>query len=293
MKSSQEVAEETKANELQKKNEGVAAFFDLDGTLAELPSLEKRLFRTLRYQRTIGVKNYFLWLKETLRLLPRGITAISHANKMYLRGVQNFDEGGAGDAHISSRYKDGHQAEGQASCPARSNSQLPVPTFFSQATERVAWHARQGHEIVIVSGTLEALARGAARAMEAELAARGNTTRICVRATRLEEMNGALTGRILGEAMFGEEKARAAKSLARELRLDLARCYAYGDTANDRSLLELVGKPAVVNPSAQFASMARARRWPILVWEVKETRTLRHRERRESADKEEQCSAIA
>jgi phosphoserine phosphatase len=146
---------------------------------------------------------------------------------------------------------------------------------------------------VIVSGTLEALAHGAARAMEAELAARGIAVAILVRATRLEEMNGTLTGRILGEAMFGEEKARAARSLASELQLDLARCYAYGDTTNDRPLLESVGKPAAVNPSAEFASMARTRRWPILDWEKKEIRTQRHRERRESAEKKEQHSAIA
>jgi HAD superfamily hydrolase (TIGR01490 family) len=276
-----------------KEEAGVAAFFDLDGTLVELPSLEQRLFRTLRYQRAIGVRNYFLWCKEALRLLPRGITAILHANKMYLRGVQSLDERGEGDGYISSRHKDGHQAEGQASCPARSNSRLPVPTFFPRATERVAWHARQGHEIVIVSGTLEALARGAAHAMEAELAARGIAVTIRVRGTRLEEKNGALTGMILGEAMFGEEKARAAQSLASELRLELARCYAYGDTANDRSLLELVGKPAAVNPSAEFASMARTRRWPILDWEEKEIRTQRRGVRREGAEKKEQRSAVA
>lgn len=293
MKSLQEVAEDTGVKDAQEKNEGVAAFFDLDGTLVEMPSLERRLFRTLRYQREIGVSNYFWWLKEALRLLPRGITAILHANKMYLRGVQSFDEREEGDAYISPQHKDGYQAEGQVACSARSNPRLPVPAFFSQATERVAWHARQGHQIVIVSGTLEALARGAVRVMETELAARGIATRIRVRATRLEEMNGALTGRILGKAVFREEKARAARSLASELQLDLARCYAYGDTVNDQSLLELVGKPAAVNPSAEFASMARTRRWPIFVWEEKGIRTQRRGERREGAGKKEQRNAIA
>src|SRR6202140_4839337 len=211
---------EAKETEEAKENSGrVAAFFDLDGTLVALPSLEKRFFRMLRYRRAIRAKNYFLCLREAIRLIPRGISAILQANKMYLRGVQVFDERGEGDGDVSSWHKDGHQAEGQASAPPRRNPRLPVPAFFSQAIERVAWHAKQGHEIVLISGTLERLARGAARAMEAELAARAITVTIRVFATRLEEMEGRWTGRVLGEAMFGEAKARAARRLAEEIRL--------------------------------------------------------------------------
>jgi len=91
--------------------------------------------------------------------MPRGISAILQANKMYLRGVQVFDERGEGDGDVSSWHKDGLQAEGQASAPPRRNPRLPVPAFFAQAIERVAWHAEQGHEIVMISGTLEPLAR--------------------------------------------------------------------------------------------------------------------------------------
>jgi phosphoserine phosphatase len=66
--------------------------------------------------------------------------------------------------------------------------------------------------------------------------------------------------------MFGEAKARAVKKLAEEMQLDLSRCYAYGDGANDRWLLATVGKPAAVNPSAKLARIARDRSWPVLHW---------------------------
>ncbi len=171
MKERKEVNE---VKEVKEKSGRVAAFFDLDGTLVALPSLERRLFRTLRYRREIRTKNYFSWLLESLRLMPRGINAILQGNKMYLRGVQTLDERGEGDGEVSPWHKDGHQAEGQASAPPRRNPRLPVPTFFAPAIETVAWHAKQGHEIVLISGTLEPLARGAARAMEAELAAWGS-----------------------------------------------------------------------------------------------------------------------
>ncbi len=270
MKERKEVEEVKDAEE---KNGGVAAFFDLDGTLMPMPSLERRFFRTLKYRRAIPSKNYFLWLMEALRTMPRGINAVLQANKMYLRGVRIFDACGEGDGAVSSWHKDGHQAEGQASAPPRRNPRLPVPAFFAQAIERVVWHGKQGHEMVLISGTLEPLARAAARAMEAELAARGIAATIRVVATRLEEIDGRWTGRVLDEAMFGEAKAFAAMQLAGEMRFDLRRCYAYGDSLNDWWLLAAVGRPRAVNPSKDLVNIARTRGWPVLNWEGKEDPT--------------------
>jgi HAD superfamily hydrolase (TIGR01490 family) len=240
-----------------------------------LPSLERRFFRTLRYRREIRARNYFFWLREAVRLMPRGMNSALQANKMYLRGVQIFNEFAEGDGVVSSWLKDGREAAGQASAPPRCHPRLPVPAFFARAIERVAWHAKQGHEIVLLSGTLEPLAREAARTLEAKLAGRGITVTIRAIATRLEVQDGRWTGRISGEAMFRETKARAAKRLAAEMRLDLERCYAYGDTVNDRWLMEVVGRPAAVNPSKGLASIAQTHGWPILLWGKKENITQR------------------
>jgi HAD superfamily hydrolase (TIGR01490 family) len=207
--------------------------------------------------------------------------------------VNVFNESDEGERNFSSSHKSGHQAQGQASAPPRRNPRLPVPGFFSQAIERVAWHAGQHHEIVLVSGTLEPLARGAAQILEAELAARGIAAAIRVCATRLEERDGKWTGRVIGDAMFGEAKARAAKRLAEEMRLDLKRCYAYGDSMNDRWLLAMVGKPAAVNPSEDLAVTALSRGWPILNWSEQESITQRRRGLRDFAEKKERHRAIA
>ena len=245
----------------------VAAFFDLDGTLVELPSLEKRFFRVLRYRKEISVRNYFFWIVEALRLLPRGIRAMTQANKMYLRGLQAKNESGEGAGAVSPRHKDGHQAKGQASlAPPPRIPRLPVPTFFAQGLERAEKHARQGHEIVLLSGTLEPLAQVAACELGKELARRGVKSTILVCATRLEETNDHWTGRVLGEAMFGQAKARAVQKLGAERDFDLAHCFAYGDSAEDRWHLCLVGKPAAVHPSAQLQKVSRLKGWPILRW---------------------------
>jgi HAD superfamily phosphoserine phosphatase-like hydrolase len=294
VRGAKEVKEIDEVSEVEEKSSGVAAFFDLDGTLMALPSLERRWFRTLRYRGIIPPKNYFLWLREALRLMPRGIGAMFEANKMYLSGIKILDERGEGDGNVSTWHNSGHQAEGQASAlpakRARRNPRLPVPTFFAQAIERVAWHARQRHDVVLISGTLEPLAREAARALEVELAARGTMVTIRVIATRLEEAGGRWTGRILGEAMFGEAKAHAARGLALEMRLDLERCFAYGDSLNDRLLMMAVGRPTAVNPSNDLRSIALSRGWPILNWAEREKITP---SRRGNAEKKRQPIAIA
>jgi HAD superfamily hydrolase (TIGR01490 family) len=284
MKEVKEVKEVEEVEEVKEKSEEIAAFFDLDGTLVALPSLERRFIRMLRYQRAIPAGNYFLWLREAMRLLPRRISAVLQGNKMYLRGVQSFDERGGREDAVSARPKSGHQAEGQEPAPSsrrmRHNPRLPVPRFFAEAIERVKWHAKQGHTVVIMSGTLEPLASAAALSLLLRLAVSGITSVIGVCATKLEEAEGKWTGRVVGEAVFGEAKARAAERIALELKLDLTKCYAYGDSVNDRWLLEAVGRPAAVNPSKGLICIARMSGWPILCWKGEKKMTAQRRRAR-------------
>jgi phosphoserine phosphatase len=242
----------------------VAAFFDLDGTLLPLPSLEKRFFRLLRFRREISVQNYFLWLQKALKLLPRGIDCVMHSNKMYLKGVPSLDESGAENRPGSSARKSGHKDEGWASTPPRRNPRWPVPRFFEDGVERVVWHAKQGHAIVLVSGTLEPLANAAARTLEMELEARGIGAGIRVSATKLEERQGRWTGGIAGEAQFGKTKARSILTIAQEMSLNLSQSWAYGDSEQDRWMLACVGNPAAVNPTLKLAQIARKQGWPVL-----------------------------
>jgi len=262
-----EVEEVQEVDEVEEKNAGVAAFFDLDGTLISLPSLEMRFFSLLRYRRLVGIRNYFAWIVEAARLIPRGINQILHANKMYLRGVR-----ADGGTDIPVCLFPGDQAAETGK--SRRQARMPIP-LFPEGMDRVAWHAERGHLLVIVSGTLEPLAQRAARAIEGELEARGLRSAIRVCATRLEVKYEAWTGRIVGEAMFGEAKARAIQRIADAEDLDLSRCFAYGDSANDKWMLEAVGRPAAVNPSNDLARIARRNEWPVLRWRKDKTFTQR------------------
>jgi HAD superfamily hydrolase (TIGR01490 family) len=222
----------------------VAAFFDLDGTLIAPPSLERRFFADLRSRHAIPMRNYFLWLGRTAWLAPRGIEAMRHANKLYLRGV----------------HANGND------CGEAGQPRLAVPRFFTEAVDTVAWHAEHGHEIVLVSGTLVPLAREMALALVVRLAVRGITASVAVCATRLEEKMGQWTGRIVGDAMFGKYKAQAVREMAICKGFQLAHCYAYGDSVADRWMLESVGNATVVNPSSRMEKLARRRGWNVLTW---------------------------
>ena len=307
MRKEREVKEVQEVNGVKENGGEVVAFFDLDGTLMAMPSLEKRFFRILRYRRLIGIRNYFLWLREAARLAPRGINQIVHANKMYLQGVRADEEGGGTDIPVclgveeeavedgeSRRGKNGEGRRGERgqrgeTGKRRRQARLPVP-LYPEAVERVAWHVERGHLIVIVSGTLEPLAERAACDLEAGLDARGLTSTIRVCATHLEQSDERWTGRIVGEAMFGEAKARAIRRIAAEEELDLRRCFAYGDSSSDRWMLEAVGKPAAVNPSNDLARIARRNNWVVLRWE-EEKRTRRAQRSQSSEETDERLAA--
>jgi HAD superfamily phosphoserine phosphatase-like hydrolase len=237
-----------------------------------------------------------LLLGGAVRLVPRGIRQIMHANKMYLRGVPVDVEGGGTKLPVCLcvRGKAGKNTKGRRGKKGecRNPSRMPVP-LYPQAVERVAWHADRGHLVVIVSGTLETLAERAARSLEAALLGQALTSKIRVCATRLEEKNERWTGRIVGEAMFGEAKARALRRIAAEADLDLQRCFAYGDSASDRWMLEAVGKPAAVNPSNDLAPIARRNDWAVLLWGEEEDATQRTRRAERSLRSEQAGERLA
>ena len=223
--------------EVKEKSTDAMAFFDLDGTLLPLPSLEYRLWRELRYRKKIGVRNYLNWLREAARLLPQGIAQIVNGNKAYLRGIR-----------------------------AEAQETLTLPKFFPEAVRRVRWHAERGDRIAIVSGTLEPLAQRATRLLEAELRRSGVVVEIKAIATQLESEDGIWTGRIVGEAMFGEAKARAIRRVCAARGIEPEKCFAYGDGMKDAAMLGAVGMPRAVNPTDDLARVAAQRKWPILRW---------------------------
>jgi HAD superfamily hydrolase (TIGR01490 family) len=81
--------------------------------------------------------------------------------------------------------------------------------------------------------------------------------------TVAEVVDGRYTGRLVGELMHGPAKAEAVLALAEREGLDLSRCTAYSDSANDLPMLSLTGTAVAVNPDTELRAIARARGWVI------------------------------
>jgi HAD superfamily hydrolase (TIGR01490 family) len=75
--------------------------------------------------------------------------------------------------------------------------------------------------------------------------------------------DGRYTGHLVGETLHGPAKAEGVRALAEREGLDLARCAAYSDSANDIPMLSLVGFPCAVNPDRRLRRHAREHGWRI------------------------------
>jgi HAD superfamily hydrolase (TIGR01490 family) len=237
----------------------VAAFFDIDGTLVPTPSLEKRLLRYLRWRGEIGWTDFarcampmlLQMLRGVFRKDWRGFECAAAQCKAYLAGVPTA----AMDAWLNWLAR--HPVE-----------------LIPETLRRIEWHSQQGHQIFLLSGTLQPLASALARIIPVPV-------KVC--ATELECNNGRYTGRVRGETICGPAKARAMDRLAAKSSLDLDRSFVYGDSFADRWMLARVGHPAVVqvagNSSWRMARLARRRGWPVLRWPAAnpEQRIIPHR----------------
>ncbi|MXG89833.1 HAD-IB family hydrolase [Nocardioides flavescens] len=81
--------------------------------------------------------------------------------------------------------------------------------------------------------------------------------------TVAEHVDGVYTGRLVGDMLHGPAKAEAIKALAARESLDLSRCSAYSDSANDLPMLGLVGDPCAINPDARLRAHAREHGWRV------------------------------
>ncbi|MFJ5922219.1 HAD family hydrolase [Kitasatospora sp. NPDC092948] len=117
----------------------------------------------------------------------------------------------------------------------------------------VQMHLDAGQRVWLVTAAPQEVARLIARRL-------GMTGAL---GTVAETRDGEYTGRLVGGMLHGDAKAAAVQALARREHLDLARCAAFSDSANDIPMLSLVGHPYVINPDAALRRHARAMGWRV------------------------------
>jgi HAD superfamily hydrolase (TIGR01490 family) len=230
-------------------NAAVGAFFDLDSTILPAPSLEWRFVGYMLERNQLKSANAGAWIAQFARRILQSPHEAMDANKRYLAGLR---ESLARDWALA------------ASSAAQLSDEA---AFFPDALERIAWHQARGHRVCVVSGTLAVLARELVKQLPAS---------VDLIATELETATGYIeergdceavwTGEISGAHMTGLAKARAAWRYAEDHGVDLSRSYAYGDQNADLPMLDTVGHPVAVNPSARLVRIARENGWETVRW---------------------------
>jgi phosphatidylglycerophosphatase C len=97
------------------------------------------------------------------------------------------------------------------------------------ALERIAWHKARGDRVVVVSASLDVYLEPWCRSFGVD-----------VMCTQLETSEGRVTGRYVRGDCCGEVKARRIRE--RYALSEYGAIYAYGDTEEDRQMLEMANR---------------------------------------------------
>jgi HAD superfamily hydrolase (TIGR01490 family) len=213
-----------------------AAFFDVDNTMvvgASIFHFAKGL-AARKYFSTADLRR-FVWQQVKFRAGGEGGENIAKARESALAFVA-----GKPVAEIVAMSEDIYD-------------EVIADRIYSGTRALAQQHLDAGERVWLVTATPEELARIIARRLELTGAL----------GTRAEELDGAFTGRLLGDLLHGEAKAAAVRRLAGQEGLDLAQCAAYSDSINDIPMLSLVGRPVAINPDSALRDEARRRGWEI------------------------------
>ena len=213
------------------------AFFDVDNTLMRGASI-------YYFARGLAARKMFG---------PMDLARMAWGQAAYrMRGAENADHiDAAREAALA--FVAGHRVSDLVSLGEEIYDETMAGRIWEGTRELAQRHLEAGQRVWLVTASPVELA--------GIIASRLGLTGAL--GTVAESVDGVYTGRLVGGLLHGEAKAAAVEALAAREGLDLARCSAYSDSANDLPMLRLVGHPTVINPDAELRAEARANNWPV------------------------------
>lgn len=204
----------------------VAAVFDVDMTLVQ-GYTERLFFRYLLRQQKIKARHAMAYLARMAARLEHRFH-----DKSYLRDMP-VDE--------------------TVRLAQECFQEMIAPRVSPMGLACVRDHQDQGHEIVLLTGSLSFLIVPLKELVRADW----------LIATELVQDDDHLTGKIRGLHPRGKNKELLLLELSQRQGLNLSQSYAYGDHIEDSMLFRTVGYPVAVNPSWRLKRLARKCHWPI------------------------------
>lgn len=203
-----------------------AAFFDVDGTITR-EGLISELFRKMVRYELIDEAKWHNEVKPSFSRWNRRVGDYDHyLQKMvdiYLDTVKNTD------SYLISYI-------------ARKVVEQNYDRVYTYTRDKIKWHQKNGHLVIAISGSPVELVR--------EMSARYQMDDY--QGTVYEIGSDGTYSGVIHPMWDSKSKRQAVREMVRKHKLDLNLCYAYGDTAGDFSMLELVGNPYAINPTREL-----------------------------------------
>lgn len=203
-----------------------AAFFDIDGTIYR-EGLITEVFKKMVTHEIIEQKRWHDEVKPAYMAWDR---RMGDYDTYLMRMTDIFKQTvvGISSEHINFIARKVIEQKGDR-----------VYQFTRREIER---HRKEGHKIIAISGSPDALVR--------EMAAKYRFDDWRGSLYRTDE-KGLYTGEIL-PMWDSASKLKALRELVAQYDLDLASCWAYGDTNGDFTMLQAVGHPTAINPTREL-----------------------------------------
>jgi putative phosphoserine phosphatase/1-acylglycerol-3-phosphate O-acyltransferase len=211
----------------------IGAFFDFDGTLIAGYSAEAFVLDAIRRRKVDP--------QTMVRSLLAGLDM--HLRRSDVTALME----------IAAEAGKGRREEALIELGQRLFRERLAGTVYPEARALVKAHQRRGHTV--------ALASSATRFQAAPLASDLGIEHVLC--TKIEVVDGRLTGRVDGPVLWGRNKADAVAGFAAEAGLKLADSYGYANGDEDVEFLETVGRARPLNPGSGLAKVAAERGWPI------------------------------
>lgn len=215
----------------------VAAYFDLDGTLLNASS-EKTLTGVLARRRPWRIPHATIaWtLGATFGLLTgkAPYDALRNRGHLSLASWQILEQY---SEEIATTYLKERVSPG--------------------AWERLDWHRKQGHRLVLVTATVAPMAEAMARVLGMDE----------VYGCGPENRAGMLSGSERGWSVPRRKgKVPIVEQDAEKHGHDLSQCYGYGNTHADSWFMRICGHAIAVNPESSLEQFAKKNNWEIVHW---------------------------
>lgn len=218
---------------------GIYAFFDVDGTILRITSLQA--FQKAKCEYRYGNTKKSLDELNKIRLKFERLQKEKHSreyiNKIYYMTFKN-----------DSKNEIQKIAQIWWETTLEQNKNL----FIQETLEKLREHQQKKHKIVLVSGSFVEVVSPIADYL--------GTDHII--AIHLEVRNGLYTGNIAGRQTIGHGKKEAILQFAAERKVNLKQCFSYGDHISDLPMLASVGNPTVICGDAELEAAAVKNGWP-------------------------------